>query len=1782
MNKFLRGIVVVMSAAVLGIGGGCPSSSTVTVPDLAGQTQAAAAAALSDAGLTLGTVTQQYNGSVGAGLVTSQDPASGSAVNSGSSIAVVLSMGPQPPAVPNVAGMTQVSATMALINAGLIVGKVTNAYDATIPSGSVVSQNPAAGTAASSGMAVDLVLSKGPTPVSVPDVAGMTLEAARAAITAAGLTPGTVTQQYSPTVPAGNVIGQTPAAGADAAAGAAVAMVVSRGPQPVTVPNVSGMTQAAATTVITHAGLTVGAVTEQFSATVPSGEVISQTPAARDSAVPGAAVALVLSKGPQPVNVPNVAGMTQDAAGTALTNAGLTTGTVTQQYSATVPSGKVVSQNPAANASVLPGTAVALVLSKGPQPVNVPNVVGMTQTAAGTALTNAGLAAGTVTQQYSATVPSGSVISQNPAANASVLPGTTVALVISKGPQPVNVPNVVGKTQTAAGAALTNAGLATGTVTQQYSATVASGGVISQSPAAGVSVLPGTAVDLVVSKGPVPVTVPNVVGLTQAAAGTALAGAGLVAGAITQQYSATVAVGSVISQNPAASESVLPGTAVALVVSKGPAPVAVPFVVGLTQAAAESAITSLGLTVGAVTEEYSATVAAGKIISQTPTVATNVAPGTAVNLVVSKGPAPVGVPDVVGLAQADAETAITNAGLKVGTVTQQYSNTVPTGQVIDQTPIAGTSVAPGTAVDLVVSQGPAPVSVPDVVGLAQADAETAVTGANLSVGSITEQYSATAPVGQVVGQNPTAGTSVAPGTAVDLVLSKGPAPAVVPDVVGMIQADAETAITGAGLTVGSVTEQYSPTAPVGQVIDQTPPAGTGVELGTAVDLVLSKGPAPVVVPDLTGMARAGAEAVITDAGLVLGTVTEQYSDTVPAGSVISQTPTAGTSVAPGTAVDLVVSKGPAPVIVPNVTGMTQADAETTITEAGLTVGAVTEQYSDTVPAGIVISQAPPAGVGVELGTAVDLAVSKGPQSVAVPDVVGMTQADAGVAIAGAGLTFGTVSEEYSDTVASGSVIGQDPLAGVSVLPGTAINLVVSKGPHPVPVPDVTGMTQADAEAAIIGAGLTVGTVTEEYSGTVLLGSVISQTPPASESVAPGSPVVLVVSKGPAPVIVPDVADLVQAAAETAITTAGLTVGTVTEEYSGTVASGSVISQDPLAGVSVPSGTAVNLIVSKGPQPVPVPDVTGLVQADAQLAITAADLTVGTVTEEYSDTVASGSVISQAPLAGVSVLPGTAVNLVVSKGPQPVPVPDVTGMVQSDAEAVIMAANLTVGTEIPQYSDTIPVDSVISQTPAGGGTALPGTAVNLVVSKGPDTPPVALITATPNPAHADTHKPAVLTSDSNVLYGLQQSAVTGISLDWVDPADGSVTESIPVVLAGSSWLVTGGLGLAADPTTGTMWAVIQATDDSSVNHLLLAALDPLTGAAKSVFEYGVTDTQPNDLTFADDGTLYAVAQSSGSPGLYSVDKTSGALTGLMAFDTSGGYDAIAYVSGPGLLLHAFRSLGGDSTLEAVDPKSMTVIANLPPAPPATTYLWGWPTAMARNTDGTAFLAQDIALGDKLFTITAAGGGYYNGTPLAGATVVYGGLAFGYAKKAVCETVQLDGGTSYDTDPEDTIVSYAWSVTAVPAGSAVTGVSDPGIVNPTLVPDVFGDYTVELVVSDGTSSSTAAAYTVTYENSAPVANAGNDFSIVSAVAAEACVDGSASYDADYDPMTYSWAVTDGVGDPVTVTFYPSDTSAAGCFTFAVVPTPGVYTATLTVTEDRIGGLSSTDSVDITVTP
>ena len=257
---------------------------------------------------------------------------------------------------------------------------------------------------------------------------------------------------------------------------------------------------------------------------------------------------------------------------------------------------------------------------------------------------------------------------------------------------------------------------------------------------------------------------------------------------------------------------------------------------------------------------------------------------------------------------------------------------------------------------------------------------------------------------------------------------------------------AESALTTFALTP-TVTEDYSSVAPKGIVIMQAPTAGTLINPGDVVALVVSKGPAPVKVkvPELNGKSQSEAEAALKAVGLV-GVAAKSYSDTVSKGVVFGQNPVAGASMSPGSKVGFEVSQGKSTqsVTVPNVVGKTQADAVSAINAAGLVPSAV-YTIDAKVPKGNVVSQSPAGGAKTAKGAVVGIVVSLGADtSVVVPNVVGKTSEEASAAILAAGLKPQAATQPDAE-VPKGTVITQGPAGGAKAEAGSTVLFTVSSG-----------------------------------------------------------------------------------------------------------------------------------------------------------------------------------------------------------------------------------------------------------------------------------------------------------------------------------------------------------------------------------------------------------------------------------------------------------------------------------------------------------------------------------------------------------------------------------------------------------------------------------------------------------------------------------------------------------------------------------------------------------------
>ena len=273
----------------------------------------------------------------------------------------------------------------------------------------------------------------------------------------------------------------------------------------------------------------------------------------------------------------------------------------------------------------------------------------------------------------------------------------------------------------------------------------------------------------------------------------------------------------------------------------------------------------------------------------------------------------------------------------------------------------------------------------------------------------------------------------------------------VPSVVGMTEAEAIKELNKKGLGYTIKAREESKKYEAGTVMKQSPEDGTRVKKNTQIELTISSKLVgeEIVVPDVSGKDESEAQKALEKAGFEKITSEAVYSDKEQ-GTVIGTTPSAGSKATKETEIKMQVSKGTEKISIPDVTGKSENDAKSTLTSAGLTVGSVTTDYSDTREAGQVISQDPVGGTKVTKGTSVTLVVSLGKkpeQKISVPGIVGVDEGTAGQMLSSAGLSVGYTTYDWSDSVPAGKVVSCDPGVGSSLSKGSAVNIVVSKGPN---------------------------------------------------------------------------------------------------------------------------------------------------------------------------------------------------------------------------------------------------------------------------------------------------------------------------------------------------------------------------------------------------------------------------------------------------------------------------------------------------------------------------------------------------------------------------------------------------------------------------------------------------------------------------------------------------------------------------------------------------------------
>ncbi|MBS1856646.1 MAG: PASTA domain-containing protein [Acidobacteria bacterium] len=672
----------------------------------------------------------------------------------------------------------------------------------------------------------------------------------------------------------------------------------------------------------------------------------------------------------------------------------------------------------------------------------------------------------------------------------------------------------------------------------------------------------------------------------------------------------------------------------------------------------------------------------------------------------------VAVPDVTTKTLADAAAALAAAGLRVGDVRAEEH---PGGNntVLRQVPAPGAKAVDGASVQLTLTV-PVSIPAPRLIGLTTAAAAPVAAALGLTIAAGQPPVESPQTPGTIVSQAPAAGDLIRPGNSIQVILAT-PETTLVPDIAGLRPGEAAALLAAARLTLSAPPfPTVETTLNWGTIVSQNPAAGSRQIVNSGVTPTLAV-PPTVAVPNLVNSALAGASAALRDAaaavlaagglppeppGLAIGQVTYVENAAAP-GTILSQTPAAAQKTVLFGTVDIAVAS-PVTVAVPALAGLAQANAAAALRNAGLLPGAAAGRI-DPAPPGTVLAQDPPAGSRVALGSIVSFTVAT-PIQVAVPALIGRSVDFAREALAGSRLTLGAVNRVPTTAAPVGSITAQDQPAGKLVALLSTVNITIAG--NTVQVPSLAGQSVAAATALLAGVGLTLAVGAQVESSAVAPGLIAGQSP-AANTVAPVGSAVTVNLAIPPRVTVPNLVGRTLQDAQTLAAVARFTL-VVSGQAESDQPPGTVAVQSPVAGQPAAPGSAIT-VQTAVPRSIAVPNLIGLALAAAQQQ--AAGLTV-TVSQSILSDAAAGIVLQQNPAAGVKVAPRSTVTVVTSAGIG-VRVPSVLRLTLAVATQVLRRGGFGVSSE--SIPSTLPLGTVINQSPAAGALVASGTTVELTVS-----------------------------------------------------------------------------------------------------------------------------------------------------------------------------------------------------------------------------------------------------------------------------------------------------------------------------------------------------------------------------------------------------------------------------------------------------------------------------------
>lgn len=689
------------------------------------------------------------------------------------------------------------------------------------------------------------------------------------------------------------------------------------------------------------------------------------------------------------------------------------------------------------------------------------------------------------------------------------------------------------------------------------------------------------------------VVVPGVIGQTLENAEAIIANSGLNVTNIMHRVSNRPA-GTVVSQIPLGGHSIKAGGNMTLTVAVTGNMVNVPIVTGRSQTSATLKLKAAGLELGSISRVPNAAAKRITVMRQNPRAGSRVASGSKVNLTLRVPTSTVTVPNVVGKSYLAARMVLQKNGYKV--IRKYVTSSEKRNQVISQSPIAGSAIANGASVTLVLSRGGTSAKVPSVMGKNVVLAKSLITQAGFKVKVTEVPGMGTSNV--VISQSPTANMPLKRGGTVKLKVrtstAKHPRESViVPNIVGQKALTIRPKLSVAGLQTGRTT--YAP-GRAGYIISQNPRAGMNALRGSKVDIVVGKAGTNNInlggIPNLSGTTLRAANVLLTRSGYVLGNVT-----TAPGaeGKVLRQSLRAGTKAARGTKVDIVIGKAgtsnnnsnAGAVSVPSLVGKTYSDATKILHRAGLKIMGIS--YKPGLP-GRILSHNPKAGTKIAKGGSVSVVVGRQSTNadsdrVSVPNVIGKTSYLAGRTISQRGLKLQGITYKVGTV---GKVLSQNPVAGKRVVKGSSVSIVVGKAAdnnntNSISVPNVIGQSYGLAATTLRRAGLKIMGISYEV-GTV--NKVIRQNPAAGTKLAKGGSVAIVIGKKApaddeqAQISVPNVVGTPVGSAIAKLKQLGLVQGRISYVKGPANRKGKVFTQSPAAGTKVAKGTKVNMTIGR--------------------------------------------------------------------------------------------------------------------------------------------------------------------------------------------------------------------------------------------------------------------------------------------------------------------------------------------------------------------------------------------------------------------------------------------------------------------------------------------------------------------------------------------------------------------------------------------------------------------------